>query len=135
MWLSDWLFPYFLLFYQIFYNEKYILQWNIFKLTFFFFLILASPFLFILSLFFIHKLEYQLRVWFLNSTKPAFKLYLKSLSTGLPRGTSGKEVTCQCRRPKRRVQSLSWKNPWRRKWQPTPVFLPGESSWTEEPGG
>ena len=23
---------------------------------------------------------------------------------------------------------------WRRKWQPTPVFLPGESSWTEEPG-
>ena len=23
---------------------------------------------------------------------------------------------------------------WRRKWQPTPVFLPGES-WTEEPGG
>ena len=27
------------------------------------------------------------------------------------------------------------KIPWRRKWQPTPVFLPGESSWTEEPGG
>ena len=26
------------------------------------------------------------------------------------------------------------KIPWRRKWQPTPVFLPGES-WTEEPGG
>ena len=25
--------------------------------------------------------------------------------------------------------------PWRRAWQPTPVFLPGESSWTEEPGG
>ena len=24
---------------------------------------------------------------------------------------------------------------WRRAWQPTPVFLPGESSWTEEPGG
>ena len=27
------------------------------------------------------------------------------------------------------------KIPWRRAWQPTPVFLPGESSWTEEPGG
>ena len=27
------------------------------------------------------------------------------------------------------------KIPWRRPWQPTPVFLPGESSWTEEPGG
>ena len=30
-------------------------------------------------------------------------------------------------------------NPWRRKWQPTPVFtpvfLPGKSPWTEEPGG
>ena len=22
-----------------------------------------------------------------------------------------------------------------REWQPTPVFLPGESPWTEEPGG
>ena len=27
------------------------------------------------------------------------------------------------------------KNPWSRAWQPTPVFLPGESPWTEEPGG
>ena len=38
-----------------------------------------------------------------------------------------------------RVKSLPamWvrKIPWRRKWQPTPVFLPGKSSWTEEPGG
>ena len=24
---------------------------------------------------------------------------------------------------------------WRRKWQPTPVFLPGKMPWTEEPGG
>ena len=24
--------------------------------------------------------------------------------------------------------------PWRSTWQPTPVFLPGESPWTEEPG-
>ena len=27
------------------------------------------------------------------------------------------------------------KIPWRRKWQPTPVFLPGESPWTEDLGG
>ena len=27
------------------------------------------------------------------------------------------------------------KIPWRRAWQPTPVFLPGESPLTEEPGG
>ena len=26
------------------------------------------------------------------------------------------------------------KIPWRRSWQPTPVFLPGESPWTKEPG-
>ena len=25
------------------------------------------------------------------------------------------------------------KSPWKRAWQPTPVFLPGESPWTEEP--
>ena len=27
------------------------------------------------------------------------------------------------------------KIPWRRAWQPTSVLLPGESLWTEEPGG
>ena len=27
------------------------------------------------------------------------------------------------------------KIPWRRKWQPTPAFLPGEIPWAEEPGG
>ena len=25
--------------------------------------------------------------------------------------------------------------PWTKAWQPTPVFLPGEYPWTEEPGG
>ena len=43
-------------------------------------------------------------------------------------GTSGKEPACQCRRRKRR-QFNPWvrKIPWRRAWQPTQVFLPGES--------
>ena len=27
------------------------------------------------------------------------------------------------------------KIPWRRNWQPTPIFLPGKIPWTEEPGG
>ena len=42
-----------------------------------------------------------------------------------PGGTSGKEPTCQCRRH-RRCEFNSWigKIPWKRKWQPTPVFLP-----------
>jgi len=33
------------------------------------------------------------------------------------------------------VRSLGSEDPWRKVWQPTPVFLPGESPWTEEPGG
>ena len=35
------------------------------------------------------------------------------------------------------VTQETWveKIPWRRAWQPTPVFFPGESLWTEEPGG
>ena len=43
---------------------------------------------------------------------------------GLPRWHSGKESTCQCRRCKRRGFN-PWvkKIPWRRKWQPSPVFL------------
>ena len=27
------------------------------------------------------------------------------------------------------------KIPWKKAGRPTPIFLPGESSWTEEPGG
>ena len=39
-----------------------------------------------------------------------------------------KEPACQCRRHKR-LGLHPWvgKMPWRRAWQPTPVFLPGES--------
>ena len=39
-----------------------------------------------------------------------------------------KEPTCQCRRWKRcRFNPWVRKIPWRKEWQPTPVFLPGES--------
>ena len=46
---------------------------------------------------------------------------------GFPRWLSSKEYACQCRRH-RRYEFVSWvgKSPWRREWQPTPVFLPGE---------
>ena len=45
----------------------------------------------------------------------------------LPRLHSGKESACQCRRCRRcgfnaQVGKISWS----RKWQPTPVFLPGK---------
>ena len=45
---------------------------------------------------------------------------------GFPGGTSGKEPTCQSRRH-RKCGFNPWvrKIPWRRAWQPTPVFLAG----------
>ena len=46
---------------------------------------------------------------------------------GLPRRCSGKESTCQYSRHKRRnFDPWVRKIPCRRKWQPAPVFLPGE---------
>ena len=55
--------------------------------------------------------------------------------TGLPRWYSGKEPTCQCWRL-RRCTFDPWvgKVPWRRKWQPTPVVMPGNLL-DREPGG
>ena len=47
---------------------------------------------------------------------------------GFPGGARGKEPACQCRR--RKTHGFDpWvrKIPWRRAWQPTPVFLPGKS--------
>ena len=39
-----------------------------------------------------------------------------------------KELTCQCRRHKKHgFDPWVGKIPWRRKWQLTPVFLPGEA--------
>ena len=47
-------------------------------------------------------------------------------SLGFPYGSAGKEFTCQYRRHRRRGLDPSvGKFPWRRKWQPTPVFLLG----------
>jgi len=44
---------------------------------------------------------------------------------GLPRWCSGKESRCQCRRHRKyRLDPWVGKIPWRRKWQPTPGFLP-----------
>ena len=49
-------------------------------------------------------------------------------SYSFPGGTSSKEPTCQCRRCKRyRFDFWVGKIPWRKAWQSTPVFLPGEA--------
>ena len=56
-----------------------------------------------------------------------FSLCLRE-SRGFPGGPRGKEPTCKCKRYKRRGLNLWIRNiPWRKAWQPAPVFLPGES--------
>ena len=56
-------------------------------------------------------------------------LYIHFLfSLGFPGSASGKEPACQCRRLKRcRFDPWVRKIPWRRAWQSTLVFLPGDS--------
>ena len=56
------------------------------------------------------------------------------IQKGFPGDASGKEPACLCRRPKRhgfnpwvRKISQALGPPWRKAWQPTPAFLPGES--------
>ena len=62
-------------------------------------------------------------------------LPMNTARQGFPGGASGKELACQCRRHKNPgFDPWVGKIPWRRKWQLTPVILPGESPWTEEPG-
>ena len=48
-----------------------------------------------------------------------------NITLGLPWWLSGKESACQWKR--HRFDPWVGKIPWRRKWQPIPVFLPGES--------
>ena len=53
------------------------------------------------------------------------------MDLGFPGGTSGKKKpTCRCRGQKR-LGPDPWEAPLQ---EGTPVFLPGESPWTEEPG-
>ena len=58
----------------------------------------------------------QTRLKWLSSSIPVWEL---------PRWLSGKESTCQSRR--HGFDPWVEKIPWRRKWHPTPVFLPGKS--------
>ena len=46
---------------------------------------------------------------------------------GFPRGTSGKEPTTNSEVKRHGFESWVEKIPWRRKWEPTLVFLPGKS--------
>ena len=59
---------------------------------------------------------------------------------GVNSGPGGKESACQCRRCRRHgFDPWVVKIPWRRKWKPIPVFLPGKSHgqrslWATVPG-
>ena len=48
--------------------------------------------------------------------------FSKSFHQGFPGGSDGKESPCNAGNP----GLIPGKIPWRRKWQPTPVFLPRE---------
>ena len=51
---------------------------------------------------------------------------------GFPGGSDGKESACSAGD----LGSITGlEDPLESTWQPTPVFLPGESPWTEGPGG
>ena len=69
--------------------------------------------------------------YFTHTSPTAVCLTLINSASGTQRASqvcAGKESSCQCRRHKRlRFNPWVGKIPWRRVWQPTPVFLPGES--------
>jgi len=60
--------------------------------------------------------------------KPEQMFWPTQFHLGFPGGARGKEPACQSRKHERH-EFDPWvgKIPWRRAWQPTPVFLPGES--------
>ena len=58
----------------------------------------------------------------------------KKKKMGFPGVSDGKEFTCNAG-DLGSIPGLGRSLGGRRVWQPTPVFLPGESPWTEEPGG
>ena len=66
----------------------------------------------------------RLKPWFSNTKFHIFPTRHKIIGSG---DTSGKEFICQCRR-RERCWFNHWaeKIPWSRKWQCTPVFLPGK---------
>ena len=60
-----------------------------------------------------------------NSFQSGFSVALLNKKLGFPGSSGGKESTCNEGDP----VSIPgfWKIPWRKKWQPTPVFLPEKS--------
>ena len=62
-------------------------------------------------------------------------MYASAHHVGRPGGSLVKNALALQELQEMWVRPLGGKIPWRRAWQPTPVFLPGEAPWTEEPTG
>ena len=78
----------------------------------------------------------EMRTFKIVNRRQIIIMHSLSIVKGFPGGASGQEPACQCRRHNRcRFNPWVRKIFWRRKWQPTPVFLPRESPWTKELGG
>ena len=74
-------------------------------------------------------LDFQLLMSLPKLISPSFQILVSNrknlmVLTGLPRWLSVEECACQCRRF--RFDPWVGTIPWRRKWHPTPVLLPGE---------
>ena len=68
-----------------------------------------------------------LSIYFMPNPILMYLAFTTGLHQVFPGGTVGKEFACQCRRHKRcKFNPLVRSILWRRKWQPTPVFLPGK---------
>ena len=77
----------------------------------------------------LYKLQTPLQEWLNTSGKKQGKL--RKIIAGFRHyshklgGSDYKSICLQCKRP--RFDPWVWKITWRRKWQPTPVLLPGKS--------
>ena len=67
----------------------------------------------------------RILAWVAIPTGVVAKTRSQRIEGGIPCGSDGKESAHQYRRC--RFDPWVWKIPWRRKWQPIPVFLPGKS--------
>ena len=74
--------------------------------------------------------------WYKNTNHLDLIIFVEHCIPRPPRWLGRERICLQCRRHRRcRFDLWVRKIPWRRKWQPTPVFLPEKIPWTEELGG
>ena len=119
-------------------NEKYLICSRCFTLSLCYVMILVQY----MNCFLCGTLPFHLASYSNNYVIIHFKKFCRLfyIHLGFPGGSNGKESASNAGdfsaipvRP--RVDPWVGKIRWRREWQPTPIFLPGESPWTEEPGG